>query len=62
VDDKEVARDTHPGWTGGSSFDNVYTLDVPQAASGKKWTLVVTIDGSKGTDAAGDVAVVREAE
>ncbi len=62
ADGKEVARDTHPGWTGGSSFDNIYTLEVPQAGGAKKWTLVVTIDGSKGTDAAGDIAVLCEAE
>jgi hypothetical protein len=62
ADGTEVARDTHPGWTGGSSFDNVYTLQVPQTAGVKNWTLVVTIDGRKGTDATGDIAVLYESE
>ena len=59
ADGKEVAHDTHQGWTPGPQF---YTLDVPQAASMKKWTLMVTVDGSKGTDSTGDIAVLYEAK
>jgi len=60
ADDKEVAQDNHKGWSGASQFDHIYTLEAPQVAGAKKWTLVVTIDGTKGTDSTGNVEIRRE--
>jgi hexosaminidase len=54
-DDKEIARDTHDGFTGSSPRKPVYSLDIPAPKAGAHYTLRAMVAGSGGTDSAGNV-------
>jgi hexosaminidase len=54
-DDKEIARDTHNGFTGSSPRKPVYSLDIPAPKPGAHYTLRAQVAGSGGTDSAGSV-------
>lgn len=54
-DGKEISRDTHNGFTGGSPRRPVYTLEVPAPKPGAHYTLRAEIAGDGGTDSHGNV-------
>ena len=54
-DGKEISRDTHNGFTGGSPRRPVYTLDVPAPKPGAHYMLRAEIAGDGGTDSHGNV-------
>ena len=54
-DGKEIARDAHVGFTGGSPRKPVYSLTVPATKPGAHYTLRAQISGSGGNDSNGSV-------
>ena len=54
-DGKEISRDTHLGFAGGSPRNTTYTLDVPAPKPGAHYTLRAQVAGNGGTDSAGAV-------
>jgi hexosaminidase len=54
-DGKEISRDTHDGFTGGSPRKPAYALDVPAPKPGAHYILRAEIKGDGGTDSHGNV-------
>ncbi len=52
---KEIARDTHPGQTGGSNSQNTYTFDLKTVKPNATYTLKASVRSDGGTDSNGDV-------
>ena len=53
ADGKEVSRDTHDGFAGGSPRQSVYTLTLPAPEVGVVYTLRAQLSGAGGEDSAG---------
>ena len=54
-DGREISRDTHAGFAGGSPRKPVYTLTTPAPKPGAHYALRAQVAGSGGTDSAGSV-------
>lgn len=50
-----VARDEHPGFTGGATKDNIYSLKLPRFVTGAKYTLRANVRADGGNDSNGDI-------
>jgi len=61
-DGREVARDTHAGFTGVEWKKPVYILDLPAFKPGAKYTLQASASGDGGTDSFGNVSWVFVAD
>jgi hexosaminidase len=59
-DGREVARDTHDGFTGHNPNNPAYTVSLPAFKSGAHYTLRAQVAGSGGTDSAGTVNLQLE--
>jgi len=57
-DDKEVARDTHPGFTGFEKKNITYKLNLPVWKKGARYTIQAHVAGAGGNDSYGDVFLV----
>jgi hexosaminidase len=53
----EIARDTHPGVTGGSTKNNIYKFTLPAPATGTKYELKASARSDGGTDSNGEITV-----
>jgi len=61
-DEREIARDTHDGWSGGELSGNTYVLNVAATRPGATYTLVARLRGHGGTDSTGTVRFGRAIE
>ncbi len=59
-DGKEIARDTHHGWSGYGKDNIVYTLQVPARKPDAVYTIKAGIDCHLGTDSTGDVLIRKQ--
>ena len=59
-DGREIARDTHHGWSGYGKDNIVYVLRVPERTATAKYTVRAGIDCHLGTDSTGQVLVRRQ--
>lgn len=57
ADGKEVARDTHNGFTGGKPRNPIYALDLPALKPGTRYTLQANVTGNGGTNSHGIVSI-----
>jgi hexosaminidase len=55
IDGKEVARDSHPGFTGASSRKPGYLLEIPPGTAGNPRLVRAQVAGDGGTDSWGEV-------
>lgn len=58
ADGVEIAADTHGGWTGAGSRDNVYVLRLPEVSPGARCELVAKVRSHGGNDSYGDVWLI----
>ncbi len=56
-DDREIARDTHQGFSGSDKRNVRYSLDVPAVKEGAVYTLKAALKGSGGNDSRGTVYI-----
>lgn len=59
-DGKEIARDTHHGWSGYGKDNIVYTLELPVRKPQSVYTIKAGIDCHLGTDSTGDVLIRKQ--
>ncbi|AQT69556.1 Beta-hexosaminidase [Anaerohalosphaera lusitana] len=59
VDGKEIARDEHPGQTGGSNKDNIYTVTIDDYEPAAEYTIKAEVRSDGGTDSTGDITIKR---
>ncbi len=59
-DGKEIARDTHLGWSGAGKSNFVYTLPLAERKPGAQYTIKAGMDCHQGRDSAGDVFLRRQ--
>jgi len=59
-DGKEIAADTHDGWTGEQSRDNIYKLEVKNPVPGKPVFLMIMATPSSSSDSSGDIKIVKK--
>ena len=56
-DGKEITRDQHPGFAGGTNRQNTYTLKIPALTAGAAYVLRIHCRSDGGTDSAGTINV-----
>jgi hexosaminidase len=54
-DGKEVARDTHAGFTGSRPRQSIYSVNLPACKAGARYTIQAQVAGDGGTDSTGTV-------
>ena len=54
-DGREIARDAHAGFSGGSPRKPTYTLDLPARKAGARYSVQAKLAGDGGTDSNGEV-------
>lgn len=59
ADGREVASDSHHGFTGASPWNSIYVLTVPEPKPGVRYTLKAAVKGSGGTNSYGTVSWVK---
>ena len=59
-DEREIARDTHPGWSGAGKNNFVYTLPLAERKPGARYTIKAGFDCHQGRDSAGDVFLRKQ--
>jgi hexosaminidase len=59
-DGKEIARDTHHGWSGYGKDNIVYTLELPARKPHSSYTIRAGIDCHLGTDSTGDILIRKQ--
>ncbi|MBN1900876.1 beta-N-acetylhexosaminidase [Candidatus Sumerlaeota bacterium] len=59
-DGKEIARDTHDGWSGGNKRDIIYAFDLSQYKTGARYTLKARLTPNGNTDSNGEVRIQRD--
>ena len=59
-DGQEIARDTHPGWSGFGKNNFVYTLPLVEMKATAHYTVRARIDCHQGTDSTGDVYMRKQ--
>lgn len=57
---REIARDTHPGWSGKEKKNITYRLRIPDVKIGVKYVVKAKLAGQRGTDSSGLVLLQRK--
>ncbi len=60
ANDKVIAEDAHPGVTGGSTKDNVYTVSVDKLDKNARYTIRAVVRSDGGADSNGDVFLAKQ--